>query len=53
MNDTYNNNSDDNSVRRLPQNGWIDLLSTPTSNLAERMKNITRCTLYDHKLNSS
>ena len=39
----------DSSSSGLPWNGLIYLLSTPTSNLSERMANSEVCTLYDCK----
>ena len=44
----YDNNLDDRTGRLL-RNGLIYLLSTPTSNLSERMANSEVCTLYDCK----
>ena len=45
----YDNNLDDRTGRLL-RNGLIYLLSTPTSNLSERMANSEVCTLYDCKI---
>ena len=45
---TCNNNLDDDAVR-LVWNGPIDLLFDPSLHVSERMKNLTRCTLYDYK----